>query len=133
MARDQEEGGLVWSSEFGRMCPECSKPLARCTCKKGPKRPPAAAQGPAKAPPLPADGCARVFRETKGRKGKGVSIIRGVPVSPERLEEIAKELKKKCGAGGTCVDGAIEIQGDHRDFLVDELIKMGFKAKKAGG
>lgn len=132
-SRDNE-CGIVYSSQFGRMCPNCSKPIAKCTCKKA-KAPggPAKAAGPAKAPALPNDGVARVFRETKGRKGKGVSLIKGLNLPEEKLEELAKELKKKCGAGGTVVDGVIEVQGDHRDFLVEELIRLGFKAKKAGG
>lgn len=129
MVRNEDEGRIVYSSQFGRMCPECAKPIAKCTCKKA--KPPAPA--PKSAPALPNDGVVRVFRETKGRKGKGVCLIRGLGLPSEQLETLAKELKKKCGAGGTCADGVIEIQGDHRDFLVEELIRLGYKAKKAGG
>ena len=134
-----DEGGLVYSSQFGRMCPRCSQPIARCTCKSTsrpsgsrPLSSRGAPGGPTKAV-VPNDGIVRVFRETKGRKGKGVTIIRGLALSEDLLESLAKELKKKCGAGGTCTDGAIEIQGDHRDALVEELARLGYKAKKAGG
>ena len=72
-------------------------------------------------------------RETKGRKGAGVTVISGVPVAEEALKALAKELKARSGSGGTVKDGVIEIQGDHRDLLVEELAKRGFKAKRAGG
>lgn len=75
----------------------------------------------------------RVSRQTKGRKGNGVCLITGIPSGKEELVKIAKELKKRCGSGGTIKDGVIEIQGDHRDVLVDALMKLGFKAKLAGG
>ena len=72
-------------------------------------------------------------RQTKGRKGSGVCLITGVPLGTEELKKLAKELKKRCGSGGTIKDGVIEIQGDHREVLVDALVKLGFKAKSAGG
>jgi translation initiation factor 1 len=74
-----------------------------------------------------------VSRETKGRAGKGVSVVTGVPIGPADLEKLATQLKKRCGTGGTVKDGVIEIQGDHRDTLVAELTKLGFRAKRAGG
>ncbi|HEX7373963.1 MAG TPA: stress response translation initiation inhibitor YciH, partial [Steroidobacteraceae bacterium] len=79
------------------------------------------------------DGVVRVGRETKGRKGKGVTIVTGVPLAGEALAALAAKLKKRCGSGGT-IDGAtIEIQGDHRDLLVEELGKLGYSVKKSGG
>ena len=75
----------------------------------------------------------RVGRETKGRKGKGVTIVAGLLVSGDELEKLAKELKAKCGAGGTLKQGIIEIQGDHRDAIVALLQEKGFVAKRAGG
>jgi translation initiation factor 1 len=75
----------------------------------------------------------RVGRETAGRSGKGVSVVSGLPLSAEALEALATKLKKLCGAGGAVKDGVIEIQGDHRDRLVKELIKLGYEAKRAGG
>jgi translation initiation factor 1 len=75
----------------------------------------------------------RVGRETAGRSGKGVSVVTGLPLSGAELEALATKLKKLCGAGGAVRDGSIEIQGDHRDRLVQELIKLGYEAKRAGG
>jgi len=75
----------------------------------------------------------RVGRETKGRKGKGMTVITGVPLHPEGLRELAKQLKQKCGTGGTVKGGKIEIQGDHRDLLVAELQSLGYTVKRSGG
>ncbi len=79
------------------------------------------------------DGVVRVGRETKGRKGAGVTIITGIPTHPEGLKQIAKELKQKCGTGGTVKNGVIEIQGDQRDALVEELSSRGYTVKRSGG
>ena len=84
-------------------------------------------------PAAPADGIVRVGRETKGRKGKGVTILTGLPVSGRELEALARELKALCGAGGTVRDGIIEIQGDHRDRLVRALEERGWRVKRSGG
>jgi translation initiation factor 1 len=75
----------------------------------------------------------RVGREVAGRGGKGVSVITGLPLNETELEELATKLKKACGAGGVARDGRIEIQGDHRDRLVAELVKLGYDAKRSGG
>lgn len=72
-------------------------------------------------------------RQTKGRKGKGVTILRGIPLPEPELKALGARLKKKCGSGGTIKDGVIEIQGDHRDLLVPELESHGWKVKRAGG
>ncbi|MDD5037137.1 MAG: translation initiation factor Sui1, partial [Methylococcaceae bacterium] len=104
--------GLVYSTGQGRMCPECGKPKADCRCRKQPA-----------APPPKGDGFIRVGRETQGRKGAGVTVISGVPLAAEALKALAKELKTRCGSGGTLKDGVIEIQGEHRDLLVEELGK----------
>jgi translation initiation factor 1 len=79
------------------------------------------------------DGIVRVGRETKGRKGAGMSVVSGVPLHPEGLKELARKLKQKCGTGGTVKGNTIEIQGDHRDLLVVELQSMGYTVKKSGG
>ena len=75
----------------------------------------------------------RVGRQTKGRKGKGVTVVTGVPLSQAELEKLARDLKKRCGSGGTVRDGVIEIQGEHRDTLVEELARRGYSAKRSGG
>lgn len=97
---------------------------------------PAAEAPPPKPPPpakLPKPATVKVGRETKGRKGKGVTTVSEVPLPEAGLLELAATLKSKCGTGGTVKDGVIEIQGDHRDRLVVELEKLGYKAKRAGG
>jgi len=112
--------GIVYSTEHGRMCPVCGKPVAKCLCREKKEIP----QG---------DGVVRVGRETKGRKGKGVTLITGVPLDETGLKELGRQLKAKCGAGGTVKDGVIEIQGDHRDLLLEELCKRGWTVKRSGG
>jgi translation initiation factor 1 len=85
--------------------------------------------------PLPArnEARVRVGREVAGRGGKGVSVISGLPLAEAELQRLATQLKKSCGAGGAVKDGRIEIQGDHRDRLVAELVKLGYHAKRSGG
>jgi translation initiation factor 1 len=83
--------------------------------------------------PIQGDGIVRLVRETKGRKGKGVTLITGLPLGSEELKNLAKTLKQKCGSGGSIKDGVIEIQGDHRDMLELELVSLGYKVKRAGG
>ncbi len=111
---------LVYSSEAPRMCENCGKPLAKCRCRHKPAAP-------------SGDGIVRVERETKGRKGKGVTLVMGIPLGKEALKKLAKQLKAKCGGGGTVKNGVIEIQGDHRDLIMEELKKVGFIVKRSGG
>src|SRR5262245_23305360 len=94
---------------------------------------PRAASQPIRAPVAPAEAKVRVSREVAGRGGKGVSVISGLPLALPELEALATQLKKTCGAGGAVKDGRIEIQGDHRDRLVTELVKLGYAAKRSGG
>lgn len=89
---------------------------------------------PQQKPTAPkSDGVVRIGRETKGRKGAGVTVITGIPSHPEGLEKLAKQFKQLCGSGGTIRNGVIEIQGDHRDLLVKELSTLGYTVRKAGG
>ena len=74
-----------------------------------------------------------VGRETKGRRGKGVTVVMGLPLNAGALEELGSALKRKCGSGGTVKDGVIEIQGEHRDTIVAELIRRGWAAVRSGG
>ncbi len=111
---------LVYSSERGRVCPHCGQPQARCACRQAPRAP----RG---------DGIVRVRRETKGRKGKTVTTVSGVPLPADDLRQLAAELKRLCGSGGSAKDGVIEIQGDHRDVLVPALESRGYTVKRAGG
>lgn len=107
---------LVYSTEHGTMCPECRQPQAACICKAA----------------LPTgDGIARLGREL--RKGKAVIVITGLILDTAALTALGKQLKAQCGTGGTVKDGQIEIQGEHRDALMAELAKRGFKVKRGGG
>ena len=115
---------LVYSSETGRICPKCQKYLDYCSCQQSTTQ---------SQPPAKHDGIVRVGRETKGRKGKGVTIISGVPLAGVELKTFARELKQKCGTGGTLKDGVIEIQGDHRDHLIELLKAKGWQVKRSGG
>lgn len=102
------------------MCPGCGKPVAECVCRKESVIP----QG---------DGIVRVSRETKGRKGKGVTPVTGMLLDEAGMQRLATELKRRCGAGGTVKGATIEIQGNHRDLLAAELTKRGYTVKRAGG
>jgi len=119
-SKQNKNEGIVYSTEFGKTCPECGNPIKKCICGK-------------KSQGLPNDSIVRVSRETKGRKGSGVSVITGVPLDDKDLKKIAKQLKQKCGSGGTVKSGIIEIQGDHRDTLKQELAKLGYTVKLSGG
>jgi translation initiation factor 1 len=88
---------------------------------------------PPARPATPGPAKVRVGREVSGRGGKGVSVVSGLPLVGDALEELATRLKKICGAGGAVREGTIEIQGDHRDRLVTELCKLGYDAKRSGG
>jgi len=118
MIRNKKEG-VVYSTERGRLCPGCGMAPAGCVCRS----PEPAKRG---------DGVVRIGRETKGRKGAGVTIIRGLDLAPGELSLLAGELKKKCGSGGTVKNGVIKIQGEHRQALAAELTGRGFKVKLAG-
>ncbi len=120
MFKRKDDNPTVYSTETGRVCPKCGRPVAECICKQNKLQ----ALG---------DGVVRVSRETKGRKGKGVTLVTGLRLDPEALEKLASELKRQCGAGGSVKDGVIEIQGEHRDAIVAILKKQGISARKAGG
>jgi len=113
-------GGLVFSTDAGRHCPDCRQPVDSVYLQTDPESP-------------NGDGIARVRRESKGRGGKTVTTITGVPLAEEPLKALATTLKKRCGTGGALKDGVIEIQGDHVELLLAELIRLGYKAKKSGG
>ncbi len=127
------EGGdrLVYSSERGRVCPSCGRSESRCHCRGKGARARIKARDEATAAKA-SDGIVRVGRSTKGRRGKIVSTVTGVPLADEEMRELAADLKRRCGTGGALKDAIIEIQGDHRDTLVEELEKRGFKVKRAG-
>ena len=112
--------GIVYSTEHGEMCPRCNRPVNQCACRK-------------RKASSASDGVVRVSRETKGRKGRVVTLVTGLRLQSVPLRQLAKELKQKCGSGGTIRDGVIEIQGEHRDAVIAELTKQGRKAVRSGG
>ncbi|MBB5367506.1 MULTISPECIES: translation initiation factor Sui1 [unclassified Janthinobacterium] len=114
-------GGLVYSTETGRMCPTCRQSVAQCTCKASAK---SAVVG---------DGQVRVSRQTKGRGGKSVTVVKGLALDAVALALLGKQLRSQCGSGGTVKDGVIEVQGDHVDAIMAALLLAGHKPKKAGG
>jgi translation initiation factor 1 len=115
---------LVYSTETGKICPSCQKPLVECTCKN---------KKPKFEPKIKNDGIIRIRREVKGRKGKTVTTIAGFLIDADELRNLAAQLKLRCGTGGSVKDGIIIIQGDHRETLLPELKKRGFTVKIAGG
>lgn len=112
---------LVYSTESGRItaCPTCGLPYKECRC------------GQAPLSTRKSDGIVRVMRDRKGRGGKTVTVVTGVPEA--ELTALAQQLKKLCGSGGTIKDGTIEIQGDHCDKIIAKLTTLGHKVKRAGG
>lgn len=118
MARD--DARPVYSSHGGRLCPRCGRPVAACSCTRAPRAP----QG---------DGVVRVRREVQGRGGKTVTTVRGVPLASDALKDLAAELKRRCGTGGTAKEGVIEIQGEHVETVMAELTARGYRVKRAGG
>ncbi|WP_309681177.1 translation initiation factor Sui1 [Polaromonas sp.] len=112
--------GLVYSTDAGRMCPDCRQPVAGCVCKL--------------AKPLPkTDGVARVSRQTRGRGGKTVTQVTGLALDVPALAQLGKQLRTACGSGGTVKDGVIEVQGDHRALVMDTLQQQGYRVKPSGG
>ncbi|MFH1155782.1 MAG: translation initiation factor Sui1 [Pseudomonadota bacterium] len=112
--------GIVYSTESGRMCPVCGEAVSACTCSRKQALP-------------KGDGTVRVGRSTKGRKGRDVTLITGLSLDPEAMKTLARELKQCCGSGGTIKGGTIEIQGDHRETLLEELRGLGYSVKRSGG
>ena len=115
---------LVYSTDTGKICPKCQKPILKCSCKK---------KKPRSQTNIKIDGTIRVQREVKGRKGKTVTIVSGFQIDADELKNLATQLKRRCGTGGSVKDGVIIIQGDHRDTMVTELKNRGFNVKIAGG
>lgn len=110
----------VYSTDSGRHCPACQRPVDDCICR-------------ADSRPTGGDGIVRLHRESKGRGGKSVTVIRGLPLTSSELKALAKQLKQRCGTGGAVKQDCIEIQGDQRTLLKGELESLGYPVKLAGG
>jgi translation initiation factor 1 len=111
----------VYSSDSGTICPKCSKPVAKCECRARSEQ------------QILGDGQVRVRRESKGRGGKQVTTVTGIPYPQSELEALLKVLKNSCGCGGTIKNGTLELQGDRRDAVMTELTRRNLKPKLAGG
>ena len=116
---DKMSSKLVYSSEGGRMCPDCRQALSSCAC--------------AARPTVLGDGVVRVSRQTKGRGGKSVTVVKGLALDAIALAQLGKQLRTACGSGGTVKDGVIEVQGDHCDLIMKALTEQGHHPKRAGG
>jgi translation initiation factor 1 len=117
--KQRATGGLVYSTDSGRMCPACRQPVAQCRCGT--------------AAPLPSDGVVRVSREKQGRGGKTVTVVRGLGGDGESLAAYGRKLRSACGSGGTTKDGVVEVQGDHVDRVIALIQADGRTVKRAGG
>lgn len=111
--------GLVYSTDSGRMCPACRQPITSCICSQAPAL-------------TPSNGVAWVSLDTKGRAGKGVTVVRGLALDPAELTALGKLLKAACGSGGTVKDGTVEVQGDHCERVMAVLKSHGFVVKRSG-
>ncbi|MGE0621325.1 MAG: translation initiation factor Sui1 [Pseudomonadales bacterium] len=116
----KKRGGLVYSTDGGRHCSGCRRPVESCVCRD-------------RSRPREGDGVVTVSRETKARKGAGVTLIRGLPLADVELVKLAKALKSRCGVGGTVKDGMIELQGDQREKAQAYLAGEGYRVKRSGG
>jgi translation initiation factor 1 len=122
MRTNRDDNRTVYSTEQGRICPNCGKPLQNCDCKKKKNN-----------LPIKRDGILRLRLERKGRGGKAVTLVEGLPFNEDLLKELSRDLKRHCGVGGAVKNGIIEIQGDVRDIAVTFLQDKGYRVKKAGG
>ena len=118
MRKGGPQGGLVYSTDGGRMCPACRQPVAACVCSKQPRAP-------------AGDGVVRVSRESKGRGGKTVTLVRGLALDDAALAALGKRLRSACGTGGTVKDGVLEVQGDHAERVIALLQAEGFAVKRS--
>jgi translation initiation factor 1 len=119
--RPAQNSRPVYSTDKGRLCPDCGAVKADCRCKL------------LKSSSPPGDGIVRIQRETKGRGGKAVTVVSGLPGDAEALKARARLLKQRCGVGGAIKNGQIEIQGDQRTVIKEVLEAEGFTVKLAGG
>lgn len=118
--KHSSNGGLVYSTDGGRMCPACRQALSACNCKAA-----------ARSAPV-GDGVVRVSHQTKGRGGKSVTLVKGLALDPLALAALGKRLRTACGSGGTTKDGVLEIQGDHCALVLELLAREGHAPKRAG-
>lgn len=120
MTNQKQSSRPVYSTALGRLCPDCGNAVKACRCSQHSAAP-------------SGDGVVRVSRQTKGRKGKGVTLITGIPLQGEALKACAAELRQLCATGGAVKGDVVEIQGDHRDRVIEVLSRRGWTVKRSGG
>jgi len=118
---DRGKGRLVYSTDVGRVCPDCGRPVRDCTCDT-------LAAGES-IPSWPGKIVAKLRMEKKGRGGKTVTVIAGLPRNAALLKELCQELKRACGTGGVVSEDTIELQGDLRERVREHLLKKEFIVK----
>ena len=114
---DETRGRPVYSTQGGRLCPTCGWPAERCQCSSRLEE------------AVPAKVTAKLRLESKGRGGKSVTVVDGLPRNAAFVAELLRELKRALGTGGTARDGALELHGDRRDALRALLAARGFTVK----
>jgi translation initiation factor 1 len=114
---DRGKGRIVYSTDVGRVCPGCGWPSRDCKCSQNLDQ------------SVPARIVAKLRMEKKGRGGKTVTVVDGLPRNAAFLKELCQELKRACGTGGTAAEGAVELQGDLRERVREVLLKKGFVVK----
>ena len=107
---------IVYSTDIGRLCPECQEQINNCFCSD-------ASENDRKFGPI------FIEKQTAGRRGKPVNVIKNIPLRKVELKKLAKELKKHLGVGGSCSDGEIIIQGANKERLIEVLERKGFPVK----
>ena len=116
---DRDKGRLVYSTGVGSICPGCGWPARDCTCSRNRVAHDA----------VPGRIVAKLRMEKKGRGGKTVTVVDGLPRNAAFLKELCQELKRACGTGGTVTDGAVELQGDLRERVRVVLLEKAFVVK----
>ena len=113
MNRKSNHSRPVYTTDLGRLCPQCHRAVSDCVCGKD-------------RPAAIGDGVVRLQLQKKGRGGKAVTVISGLPLAPDDLKVLAKKLKQRCGVGGAVKGELVEIQGDQRKLLQGLLSEKSF-------
>jgi translation initiation factor 1 len=118
---NEENVRLVYSTDAGRICPQCGLPVGRCRCSQN-----------RSSSTKHTDGAVRIALDKKHRRGKMMTIISGAPGDEAELAQLCRELKKLLATGGSARDGQVELQGDHRERVAAYFATRGIKTKRVG-
>jgi translation initiation factor 1 len=117
-----ENARLVYSTDAGRICPQCGLPVENCRCSQN--------RG---SSTKQTDGAVRIVLDRKHRRGKMMTIVSGAPGDEAELAQLCRELKKLLATGGSTHDGQVELQGDHRERVAAYFAARGIKTRRVGG